>query len=96
MALRQNLPQRWKAIISSWSEDEWHNYAVKRLHSLLNKHHVLSTREMESRLSDFGTNLLPPVHPHHLTTARNILSLQVVSTNPIPLYALPNVSTSSI
>lgn len=93
---RKGLPQRWQISVSSWSEHDWRDYAAKRLHSLLNKHHVLSTREMEARLSDFGTNLLPPVDPHHLTTARTKLKLQVVSTHPIPLYALHNVSKSSI
>lgn len=96
MPPRQQFPHQWKATIRSWSPDDWRDYAAKRLNNLLKKHHVCSTREMEARLSDFGTNLLPPVHPHHLTTARKMLNLQVVSTNPRPLYSLPNISISSI
>lgn len=89
-------PSAWQATVQSWTLADWQDYACKRLYSLLQKHPVLSTREMEARLSEFGTNLLPPVHPHHLTTARKSLNLQVVSTSPIPLYSLPNISTSSI
>ena len=56
----------WQATIKDWTFLDWRAYASKRLHSLLYKHPVLSTREMESRLSDFGTNLLPPVHPQYI------------------------------
>ena len=96
MPPRQELPQRWKDIISSWSPDDWRDYAAKRLHTLLRKHHVCSTREMEARLSDFGSNLNPRVEPHHLTTAREMLNLQVVSKKYAPLYSLPNTPLPSI
>ena len=93
---RQSLPQRWKDTIRSWSEKDWHNYATHRLHALLKKHQVCSTREMEARLSDFCTNLNPRVDPHHLTTARRILNLQLVSNKYVPLYTLPNTPLSSV
>jgi hypothetical protein len=51
---------------------------------------------MEARLSDFGSNLNPRVDPHHLTTARKMLNLQVVSHKHVPLYSLPNISPSSV
>ena len=92
----RRLTDHWKKITGNWTPSDWRDYAAKRLYSLLQKHPVLSTREMEARLSDFGTNLLPPADPHHLTTARDMLNLQVVSTKPRPLYSLPNVSISSL
>ena len=96
MPPRQELPQRWKDIIRFWSPDDWRDYAVKRLHALLKKHQVCSTREMEARLTDFGSNLNPRVEPHHLTTAREMLKLNIVSEKYAPLYSLPNTPLTSI
>lgn len=96
MPPRQKLPQRWKNITYQWTPDDWRVYAARRLGALLRKHKVCSTREMEARLSDFGSNLNPRVEPHHLSTARKMLNLQKVSEKYAPLYSLPNTPLSSI
>jgi len=51
---------------------------------------------MEARLNDFASNLNPRVEPHHLTTARKMLNLQVVSEKYVRLYSLPNITLSSV
>ena len=93
---RSSLPQYWLDRIRAWSTSDWQLYAANRLSSLLKTHCVCSTREMEARLCDFGSNLIPRVEPHHLTTARSMLKLKVVSQSPIPLYSLPDTPLQSI
>lgn len=96
MSPRQVLTNRWKSITTPWTPDDWAVYATRRLNSLLQTHSVCSTREMEARLSDFGIKTNPRADPHHLTTARHNLNLQIVSSSPVPLYALPNIEVDSV
>lgn len=95
MSPRQLLTARWKSITANWGQPEWAAYATRRLNTLLQSYPVCSAREMEARLSEFGLKLNPRAEPHHLTTARRTLKLQVVSSSPVRLYALPNVPLDS-
>lgn len=96
MSPRQLLTTRWKAITANWTADHWTDYATRRLNALFQTYPVCSSREMEARLSDFGIQTIPRADPHHLTTARHHLSLQIVSATPVPLYALPNIQVDSV